>query len=308
MEITSSQVPGWLWIPIVISAALIQTVRNTAQRHLFAEAGMVAATLSRFLFGLPVVALVIVLLVYLNAIAIPAFSITYSIWIVLGAISQVGATAFLLLSMKEQSFILGVTYSKTEVIQVAIFSGLFLHELPSILGGLSILCALLGTILLTNSTSMMPRGDNSARRALLYGVACGTCFALCGVLFRAASLSLGNGISAWEAGAWNVFWSQLGQTVFMGAFLAFRYPLGLRVLVREGRSSMVAGTMGAMASFAWFTAYGLRPAADVRTLGLVEVLFGLFVSHRIMRERLAQRELIGLTLVCVGVFGTCLSL
>ena len=47
------EMAAWAWIPIVISAALFQTIRNAAQRSLTAELGTLAATLVRFLYGLP---------------------------------------------------------------------------------------------------------------------------------------------------------------------------------------------------------------------------------------------------------------
>jgi len=48
----------------------------------------------------------------------------------------------------------------------------------------------------------------------------------------------------------------------------------------------VAGMMGAIASIGWMTATALRPAVDVRTLGLVEVLFSYLVSRRLFREQI----------------------
>ena len=42
-----------IWIPITVFAALAQTIRNAAQRHLVAELGTLGATLVRFLYGLP---------------------------------------------------------------------------------------------------------------------------------------------------------------------------------------------------------------------------------------------------------------
>jgi hypothetical protein len=38
-------------MPITIGAALAQTLRNAAQRHLTAELGTLGATLVRFLYG-----------------------------------------------------------------------------------------------------------------------------------------------------------------------------------------------------------------------------------------------------------------
>jgi hypothetical protein len=44
---------SWAWIPITLAAALAQTLRNAAQRHLTADLGALGATLVRFFYGLP---------------------------------------------------------------------------------------------------------------------------------------------------------------------------------------------------------------------------------------------------------------
>ena len=67
------------------------------------------------------------------------------------------------------------------------------------------------------------------------------------------------------------------------------------------RVSLVAGAAGALASIGWFTAFALTTAANVRTLGMVEVVFSYLVSHRLLREKLQPRERGGLLLVCIGL-------
>ncbi len=66
--------------------------------------------------------------------------------------------------------------------------------------------------------------------------------------------------------------------------------------------------MGAAASAGWFTAFALEPAAHVRTLGLVELLFSFAVARRFFQERLAVAELIGVALLMAALvmvsFGT----
>jgi uncharacterized membrane protein len=59
--------------------------------------------------------------------------------------------------------------------------------------------------------------------------------------------------------------------------------------------------MGALASLGWFTAFALTTAANVRTLGLAEVVFSYLVSRRLMQEKLAPIETAGLVLVVVGL-------
>ena len=122
----------WAWIPITLAAALGQTFRNAAQRSLTASAGTLAATLVRFLYGLPI-ALIWLALVHrgwdgaLARGATPVFGWGYAGWLAGGALAQLAATALLLLAMASRNFIVAVTWSKTEVLQVALFSALFLH-------------------------------------------------------------------------------------------------------------------------------------------------------------------------------------
>jgi drug/metabolite transporter (DMT)-like permease len=312
---SSLSLAAWAWIPIVVWAALAQTVRNAAQRTLTAEIGTLPATLVRFLYGLPLAALWVLGTCALGDRAglRPVFGAQYAAWLALGALTQVGATAFLLRAMQERNFILAVAYSKTEVLQVALFSGLLLHELPGAVAMLAMLAATLGVVMLSwprggADRAAAPVAPGSRGRVVGYGLASGACFALASVGFRGASLTLGEGIPPWVAGGWGVLWAQLLQSLLLGGWLAARQPAALGAIARSWRLSSVAGSMGALASIAWFTAYAMRPAADVRTLGLVEVVFSYLVSRRVFGERLSRNEGIGLLLVTLGLVGICLQL
>ena len=59
--------------------------------------------------------------------------------------------------------------------------------------------------------------------------------------------------------------------------------------------------MGAPASAGWFTAFAIEPAAHVRTLGLIELVFSYAVSLKLFREKLSRRELAGMGLLALGV-------
>jgi len=98
-----------------------------------------------------------------------------------------------------------------------------------------------------------------------------------------------------------VLLAQVLQTVLLGGWLWLRQPGTMAAIGRAWRLSTVAGSMGAMASIGWMTATALRPAVDVRTLGLVEVLFSYLVSRRLFREQISRKELAGLLLVGAGV-------
>jgi drug/metabolite transporter (DMT)-like permease len=310
----ASSVVAWAWIPIVVGAAAAQTARNAAQRTLTAQVGTLGATLVRFLYGLPFAALAVaVLQAFSDApLALPPFNAAFFLWVAFGAVSQIAATAFLLAAMKERNFIVAVTYSKTEVLQVALFAALFLHEVPAWLTLLAIGVASAGVVMLSlpQAASSKP-GAEAARgwggRVAMIGLASGAGFALSAVGYRGAALQL-PGLAPWMAAAWGVLCAQALQSLLLGGWLALRSPEALRGIRKAWRISLLAGGMGALASLGWFTGFAMRPAADVRTLGLVEVLFSYLVSRRLFREKLGLAEQVGLALVAIGLVVVCARL
>ncbi|EXU80784.1 membrane protein [Comamonas aquatica DA1877] len=299
----------WLWVPITLFAALAQTVRNTAQRSLTQQLGTLPATLVRFLYGLPFAAVFLLLLYVLptQPPALPHFSAAYLGWITLGAVFQVAATAALLLAMKERNFAVAVTLSKTEILQVALFGAVFLHELPTALALAAMVIATVGVLLL----SLPPRGQLLSLQAwfsksALYGLVCGACFAIAVIGFRGGALAL-QAQTPWLSGAWGVLVAQTLQSIVLGAWVAFKTPQGIRPIFRAWRISLLAGSMGAAASLAWFTAYAMQSAAAVRTLGMVEVVFSYLVSRRMLSENFNRAELLGMALMVLGLVLICLQ-
>ncbi len=317
MEISSPAV--WAWIPIVIAAAAFQTVRNAAQRSLVAELGTLSATLVRFLYGLPFAAVWLLIVWQL----LPAGSRTlslgmtngtwawaYWLWLVLGAVAQILATAFLLLAMKERNFVIGVALAKTEVLQAAVLGAVLLLEFPDLWAGLAMVAATLGVVLIS-----MPQGGlgnvfstaNWQGKAAVAGLASGACFAMASVGYRGAALAQ-PGVSPWLIGAGGVLLAQLLQTLLLGGWIAAREPDKLAKIARAWRVSTVAGAMGALASIGWFTAFALKPAAEVKTLGLIEVIFSYAVSRKLFDEKLSGPERLGLILVTIGLLVICAQL
>jgi len=290
----------WLWIPLTIFAALAQTVRNTAQRRLVDDLGTLGATLVRFLYGMPLLALWLGLVIALGGQAMPPLTTGFAAWVLVAALSQRAGTALLLRAMAARSFAIGLVYSKSEVIQVALFSVIFLGESLSLATALAIVLATFGVVLLSPRAQGTVLARSWADPAALFGLASGSAFAISVVGYRGAALALDAG-SPFLGAAGTLFWSQLSQTVLLGAWLALRTPQVVLGALREWRMSLFAGLAGASASLANVTALALESASNVRTLILVEVLFTYFVSLRIFREAISRRELAGIALVVLGV-------
>ena len=313
MQSSAGSFLSYAWIPIVLWAALAQTARSAAQRSLVAQAGTLGATLARFLYGLPFAAAWVIILHALPATggSIPDFNAGYFAWLVLGALGQLGATACMLAAMNQRNFVVGVAFSKTDALQVALFGALFLGELPGWVAMLAIGVATSGVVLLSLPQKGGPAFVSDPHAwtgpAALYGLASGAGFALSAVGYRGAALQL-PGTSAWLIGAWGVLLAQALQTLLLGGWLVWASRESLRATAVAWRVSLVAGAMGALASIGWFTAFALTSAANVRTLGMVEVFFGYLVSRRLLREKLAPAEQAGLVLVLVGLLVLCANL
>lgn len=298
---------SWAWIPITLGAALAQTLRNAAQRSLTGDLGALGATLVRFLYGLPFAALwlAVAWLGFAGGGAWPAINTRFLMWTVVAALSQIAATALLLRNMEERNFAIGVAYSKSEIIQVALFGLVLLGDRISLIAVVSIVIASLAVVLLSlpsdnRSLGAVVRGWTS--RSALLGLGSGAAFGMAAVGYRGAALSLDTP-SVVFAAADGLLWAQTFQSILLGGFLAVRNLSVVVEVMRAWRVSLLAGAMGAIGSACWFTAMAMQPVARVRTLGLIELYFSYIVSRRVFRERLGTAEVLGLVLLAVGLLG-----
>jgi len=91
------------------------------------------------------------------------------------------------------------------------------------------------------------------------------------------------------------------QVLMQGGFLAWREPRELRKTFTTWRSSSWVGTLSAMGSACWFTAFALAPVGLVRSVGQVEIVFTLLFSRFYLKETLKAGDVAGLVLVVAGV-------
>lgn len=299
----SQELIDLLWIPFTVWAAAAQTVRNAAQRHLTGELGTLGATLVRFLYGLPFAGLWLLGVQLGTGQEVATPGARFSAWVLAGGVAQIAATALLLRTMRERNFALGVAYSKTEVIQVAVFGLVFLGDAVSAQTALAVASGTVGVLLLSPPDRERPLRAFVAgwtSRSALFGLASGTAFAISAVAYRGAALSLATP-SFLLAAAYTLFAAQAVQTVLLGGWLLARSRDVVIRVFRAWRMSLFAGFMGAAASAGWFTAFALEPVAHVRTLGLIELVFSYAVSRRIFKERLSRTDVLGIALLAVGV-------
>jgi drug/metabolite transporter (DMT)-like permease len=287
-----------LWIPATLIAAAAQTARNAMQRGLTESLGTLGATQVRFLFGLPFALLFLGALLLVTQWAVPAPNVRFLAFTAAGGMAQILATALLLAAMHRGSFSVATALSKTEAVQIAVFGLVILGDHLTPLRSTAIAVATVGVML-----AALKRGERwslASLRPALLGIAAGGGFALAAVGFRGGILALGDA-PWWLRATTTLVWSLGIQAALLGLWMLVMARPALLGSLRLWRPSLLAGFFGALASQCWFLGFSLTSAANVRTLGLVEVLFAQLVGWRLLRQKITGREALGMLLIVGGV-------
>jgi drug/metabolite transporter (DMT)-like permease len=268
------------------------------QSSLTAQLGTIGATQVRFLYGFPFALVFLAVVTVASGETAPVPNLRFLAFTAAGAVAQIFGTALLLAAMRERSFSVATAFGKTEAVQVAVFGLAILGDVLTPLKMLAILIVTGGVFLIAVKPG--ERWDAESLRPALYGVASGGLYAIAAVGFRGGILALDDGTFFVRATT-TLVWSLGIQAVLLGAWMAAFDRENLLKSFSLWRQSLFAGFMGAFASQFWFLGFSLTSAANVRTLGLVEVLFAQVVSRRVFAEVASVRELAGMALVVVGV-------
>lgn len=288
-----------LWIPITLLASIAQVLRNGSQASLTSKIGTLGATQVRFVFGLPFAGLFLILALYILDESVPPITAASVSWAIVGAISQIAATALMLLVMHRRAFGVAYAYIKTEPVVVAIIGSLFLGDRLPALGWAAVLVVTIGVLV----ASIAPRDFSKLlheRAMIAAGVVSGGLFGLSAVAFRAAIENVSQGGFIVRSILMLTI-TLLIQTLLLGIWLAWRdRPAFIGSLV-EWRKSIGAGFLGALASACLFCALSLTPAANVRTPALIEMPLAALLSGKLAGKKMVAHELAGLILVAIGL-------
>jgi len=287
---------NFVWVAFTVVAAAGQTARNAMQRELTASLGSVGATHVRFLFGFPFALIFLVAASLLTHAGLPATNTAFWLWVLAGALTQIGGTALMLLTMTERSFVVTVAYLKTEPLFVAALGLAFLHDPLTPSMAAAIVIATSGVVLISLRGRIAAGGGI---HSALYGLSSGALFAVSAIGYRGAILALHLPGYVMPA-TFTLAVGLVVQAAILTLYLAIRDAAVLRAIFRLWRPSLFAGLMGAAASEFWFLAFALATAASVRTLGLIDVLFAQMVSHIVFRQKTTLREAAGIVLLVGG--------
>lgn len=292
-----------LWVPVTVVAAGLQTLRTAQQKRLTGIIGQNGAHFARYFYGAPLAILFLGLLAAAGQ-AMPAPTVPFLLYGLMGGIAQIVATGCLIHAYTLRNFTVATTYSKTEIIQAALLSTILLGEGLTPLGWGAIVIGFGGLVLLTAGRQAQGlRTLSTAWRqpVTFYGLASGGFFAVSSVAIRSASNSLDDGSSLLRAATTLAVITTL-QTLMMGLYLLARNREALSGALRRAAAPAASvGVMSVIGSFCWFYAMTVEPIAHVRALGQVEIVFTIAMTVFVFREKPTPIEYAGVALVVASV-------
>ncbi len=292
-----------MWILVTLIAVVLQTARTSMQQRLRSQLSISAAGFVRYIYGAPIALGAVAVAMVGFGQRLPTPKATFWVTITAAGVAQIVGTVALITAFDRRGFAVGTVYSKTEVLQVGVFSAIVLHEPLAWIGWIGAALCMFGVAWLA-----LARQPNAAQHsslvnvdaALGFGLLAGAGFALASVWIRASSKSLGDAPAVFRAlvtlAAMNTI-----QVVINGVQMLVTNADDVKAVIRTWRSSAIVGVLSVCGSAGWAIAVTLQNVAKVRTLGQVELLLTFAISHRFMGERHGRREYAASALVVAGV-------
>lgn len=292
-----------IWLPAALFGGFFQAWRTALQQRLRAELSVSGAGLVRYLYGLPFAMLFAAIWLSIQHMAVPTFGLAFLGLSLVGAVTQMAGTILLILAFGHRGFVVGTAFSKTEAIQAALVTAIFFHERLPVLAWTGIVAGVAGVLVL----ALVGRGI-SARQILgslgqpaaLYGLGAGSMFACAAIAIKFATAKLA-GLDVVASALATLVVVMSMQSALHLAWIIARDRDTLRAVIQTWRSSSQVGLLSALGSACWYTGFAAAPAALVRIVGQVEVIFTIAFAHFYLREPVRWSEVAGLMLVATGV-------
>ena len=291
-----------LWAVLAAAAAPLQVARNAFQRGMIGEAGPWGATLVRFLFGLPFSLVLLGIAVLATPDARPEPGLRFFLSVGAGGVTQVAATACLLLAMERAGFAVATFLQQAALPFGAVLGWIAFGDGMHPLQWLGVGVTTVGLSVLSWPREGLRTMDPGA----LLGLAAAAFFALSMNGYRQAGLALEPRHPIF-AGIGAVVAAQAIQSVVLGCALALLRPAALRAVFGSWRASLGAGACGAGASVLWFSALAMSPPGPVRAIGVIEAPIAALAGRTLFRERLTPRQLAAGAATALGVVVTALA-
>ena len=279
------------WILFTLGAVVMQTVRNALQSKLSGAVNTSGVTLSRFILAPPIALVYLLILYSSSASQVPEFSGSFIAVVLCASLLQIAATSLMVILFKQKNFAIGAGLAKSEALVAGVVGMLFFGSYLTPLGWAGILIGAIAVFVLSSGNRL----HGISVKTMVIGLACGTCFALTSLLVREASHMLN--VQHTVAAAWVLLWVLCVQTISLSGYIALTKPFVFRQLTNAKKQVLAISTVSCLGSICWFTAMALQHVALVKTLGQLEVLLTLILSHYWLKNAVTKREIAGLLLI-----------
>ena len=292
-----------LWVVFTIAAAATQALRTAVQRRMTAKLGNLGASYIRFSYAFPIAWLFCVLYSGYSGKALPDLPASFWFWINLAALTQVIFTILLVQLFSHRSFAAAVAFSKTEVLQTAIFEALILGVIVTVQTGVAIALGVFATVLLSFTKANLAVANLRATlfsRQVAIGLAAGAFLGFCTVCYGAALHSMVGGNVIGNA----MYAAAIGTTIQAVCFGIYIFIVRREQFIAsfvKWRQCGIAGVWAATTSVCWFAGFALYSVAPVRAVGQIELLFSVGFSVLYFKERVSRVELTAIALLATSI-------
>ncbi|MBO9472615.1 DMT family transporter [Shimia sp. R10_1] len=296
-----------LWIIASLAAAAFQTVRFMLQKHLAqVKLSAAGATFARFVYSAPIAGAILATLVALGQIQLPKLALPFWGYGIVGGAAQITATVCTVMLFGRRNFAVGMAFIKTEVLLTVLIGILVLGEAVSPLGMLAISIGVAGVLVLSGPIEANQQGwRRMLSPSAALGLLAGALFGVSAVCYRGASLEVPLEAPMQRALVTLAAVTTM-QMVGMWLWLKLREPGEVRRVLSAWRTAGFIGLTSMAGTFCWFTAFTLQNAAYVKTVGQIELVFGILGTVLIFRETISKREYFGMALLAASIVGLIL--
>ena len=292
-----------LWVLLAILAAATQALRTAVQKKMTPQLGSYGASYIRFSYSFPFAWLIVLVYMILIDAGMPSLPTMFWFWINIAAITQIAFTVLLIMLFSHRSFAAAVAFSKTEVLQAALFEAVILGVVASLQTAFAIALGVVATVMLSlaksSITSRSVIGTIFSNQTG-FGLGAGAFLGFCTVAYGAALKHLPADDVMLNAGLAAAIAVTI-QTVGFGAWL---YALKRHELVASlvyWRDGAMAGFWGTLCSLFWFAAFAMHAVAPVRAVGQIELLMSIGFSYFYFKEKINLTELTAMAMLALSI-------
>ena len=291
-----------MWIIYTLLAVFAQIIRNIFSKNLSTELSSETVSLARFLYGIPVVAIGLIIAAYTTRLP-QVTSYQFFVYIAGFGMFQILANTLLVSLFKEKNFAISLSFIKSEAIFIAIIAFSFLGEVPSIIAGTGITLAFIGLMvssLAKEKISISKLVTAFSTKGAYIGLSSGLFFALAVVCIKKSFLFvLAPSISTLSL--FSLLIALIFQVSILSIYVIWKKREEFFILFSQPKTPLLIGTFSGIGSLFWLMAFASSYIAYVKTLGQIEFVLGVLVSIFYFKEKISKNEYIGMSLMVVGM-------